>query len=84
MLQKQFTHDFDAGDESRAHVVTRLSSAALALDCEIGSRELENHVDLRFGDSGPESDFQALAAASAADASLFTFGDDEDYASDEA
>ena len=31
----------------------------------------------------PPSDFQALAAASAADASLFTFGDDEDYESDE-
>lgn len=34
--------------------------------------------------SDPHSDFQALAAASAADASLFSFVDEEDYESDEA
>lgn len=34
--------------------------------------------------SDPHSDFQALATASAADASLFSFVDEEDYESDEA
>ncbi|KAJ7520031.1 hypothetical protein O6H91_20G064000 [Diphasiastrum complanatum] len=41
------------------------------------------------GDAGvekttvPSSDFKAIAAASAADASVFTFGDDEDYDSED-
>ncbi|CAM6086610.1 unnamed protein product [Calypogeia fissa] len=47
-------------------------------------QEVSQRVEAgKFESSVPPSDFQATALASAADASVFTFGDDEDYESEE-
>lgn len=50
-----------------------------------GPSRLEQHEthDNGGGESAASSDFQAVAAANAADASFFTFGDEEDYESEE-
>lgn len=83
LLRKQFTYDFEAGE---AATWTAMDAA--------GSIESSTPV-LRSDDPGVfasddddvnvsiPSEFQAFVAASAADASLFTFGDDEDDDSDD-
>jgi len=84
VLRKQFTYDFEAGESARmpsdSDEYRDGLSACNRVDLASSSRS-EEDVNLPLCE--PTSDFQALAAASAADASLFTFCDDEDYDSDE-
>lgn len=92
VLRKQFTYDFEAGEPAGLTVDSAICNrelSGLSLDCENSGASFRSDdpgssfrsEDGTFGDA--PSDFQALAAASAADASLFTFGDEEDYDSDE-
>lgn len=94
-LQKKFTYDFEGGESPSVNTDLPDNScreyAALSLECDnrrISSQSEDPGSSLKSEDdaslicSDPPSDFQALAAASSADASLFTFGE-EDYDSDE-
>lgn len=90
MLEKQFTHDFEAGEPAGITVDSATGNGELpGLDCENSGASFRSEdpgASFRSEEgtfSDVPSDFQALAAASAADASVFTFGDDEDYDSDE-
>ncbi|XP_073386395.1 uncharacterized protein [Physcomitrium patens] len=56
-------------------------SSPVRVEDEGSSFRIEDDVSVMSSDSC--SDFQALAVASAADTSLFTFADEEDYESDE-
>ncbi|KAG0564540.1 hypothetical protein M758_8G115300 [Ceratodon purpureus] len=92
VLQKQFTYDFEASEPAGSMVdssVCNRELSGLSLECENSGASFRSDdpgSSFRSEDdtfSDVPSDFQALAAASAADASLFTFGDEEDYDSDE-
>lgn len=94
-LQKRFTYDFEGCESADMNTdlpdISCREHTALSLDCDnrsISSRSedpgssFQSEDDASLMSSDPPSDFQALAAASSADASLFTFGE-EDYDSDE-
>ena len=88
-LQKQFTYDFEADELAGTTVdsaIWNTERSGWSLECENSGASFRSDdpgSSFRSEVSEAPSDFQALAAASAADASLFTFGDEDDYDSDE-
>jgi len=71
--------DTNTGDAKKVEVPQAEGNTANGKDSGVLARLDESP---RSGAMAP-SDFKAIAAASAADASVFTFGDDDDYDSEE-
>ncbi|XP_024359682.1 phosphatidylinositol 3,4,5-trisphosphate 3-phosphatase and protein-tyrosine-phosphatase PTEN2A isoform X5 [Physcomitrium patens] len=83
--------DSEGEDEESPGVLPRSSaekrdireSEGTSLMSEDPESSFQSKGIARLTSSDPPSDFHAMAAANSADASLFTFGDEEDYQSDE-
>lgn len=69
----------DSGSQGEGKASGAAAPQSGVKDASVVSRHDESP---RSGAMAP-SDFKAIAAASAADASVFTFGDDDDYDSEE-
>lgn len=82
LLRKQFTYDFEAGEAATRTAMDAagsIESSAPVLSNDPGVlASNDDDVNLNI-----PSEFQAFVAASAADASLFSFGDDEGDDSDD-